>query len=50
MRQNINNISFIVYQVIYKDIIRIEALPHLSLAKRGFHTTICMIEEVNSVL
>jgi len=39
-----------VYQVLDKDTIRIEILPHLSVAKRGFKTTSCVIEVVNSIL
>lgn len=39
-----------VYQVLDKDTIRIEILPHLSVAKRGFQTTSCLIEVVNSIL
>lgn len=39
-----------VYQVLYKHTIRIEILPHLSVAKRGFQTTSCLIEVVNSIL
>ena len=50
MRQNNNNIPFMVYQVLDKDTIRIEILPHLSVAKRGFQTTSCLIEVVNSIL
>ena len=50
MRQNNNNIPFMVYQVLDKDTIRIEILPHLSVAKRGFKTKSCLIEVVNSIL
>ena len=50
MRQNNNNIPFMVYQVLDKDTIRIEILPHLSVAKRGFQTTSCLIEVINSIL
>ena len=50
MPQNNNNIPFMVYQVLEKDKIRNEILPHLSVAKRGFQTTSCLIELVNSIL
>ncbi|HEY5534255.1 MAG TPA: transposase [Ignavibacteria bacterium] len=50
MRQNNNNIPFMVYQVLDKDTIRNEILPHLSVAKRGFQTRSCLIELVNSIL
>ena len=50
MRQNNNNIPLMVYQVLDKDTIRIEIIPHLSVAKRGFHTISCLIEVVNSIL
>jgi len=43
MRQNSNNIPFMVYQVLDKDTIRIEILPYLSEAKREFQTTSCLI-------
>lgn len=39
-----------MYQVVDKDTIRIEILPHLSAAKKGFHTTSFLIEVVNSIL
>lgn len=39
-----------VYHVLDKDAIRIEILPHLLLAKRGFKTTSFLIEVVNSIL
>lgn len=39
-----------VYQVLDKDTIRIEILPHLSVAKRGFQTSSCLIEVINSIL
>ena len=39
-----------VYQVLDKDTIGIEILPHLSVAKRGFQTKSCLIEVVNSIL
>jgi len=39
-----------MYQVLEKDTIKIEILPHLSVAKRGFQTTSCLIEVVNSIL
>ena len=39
-----------VYQVLDKDTIRIEILPHLSVAKRGFQTSSCLVEVINSIL
>ena len=39
-----------MYQVLDKDTIRIEILPHLSVAKRGFQTRSCLIEVINSIL
>ncbi len=39
-----------LYQLLDKDTIRIEILSHLSVAKRGFQTTSCLIEVVNSIL
>lgn len=39
-----------MYQVLDKDTIRIEILPYLSVAKRGFQTRSCLIEIVNSIL
>ena len=50
MRKSNNNIPFMLYQVPDKDTIRIEKLPHLLVAKRGFQTTSCLIEVVNSIL
>ncbi len=50
MRQNSNNIPSMVYQVLDNDTIRVEILPHLSVAKRGFQTASCLIEMVNSIL
>jgi len=43
------NIPF-MYQVLDKDTIKEEILPHLSIAKRGFKTKSCLIEVVNSIL
>ena len=39
-----------MHLVLDKDTIRIEILSHLSVAKRGFQTTSCLIEVVNSIL
>ena len=39
-----------MYQVLDKDTIRIDILPHLSVAKRGFRTSSCLIEVINSIL
>lgn len=39
-----------VYQVLDKDTIRFEILPHLSVAKRGFQTSSCLVEVINSIL
>lgn len=39
-----------MYQVLDKDTIRIEILPYLSVAKRGYKTKSCLIEVVNSIL
>lgn len=39
-----------MYQVLNKDIIESEILPHLSTAKRGFKTKSCLIEVINSIL
>ena len=39
-----------VYQILDKDTIRIEILPHLSVAKRGFQTSSCLEEVINSIL
>jgi len=39
-----------MYQVLDKDTIKEEILPHLSIAKRGFKTKSCLIEVVNSIL
>jgi hypothetical protein len=39
-----------VYQVLDKDTIINEILPHLSVAKRGFKTASSLIEVVNSIL
>ena len=39
-----------MYQVLSKDTIENEIIPHLSVAKRGFKTKSCLIEVVNSIL
>jgi transposase len=39
-----------MYQVLNKDTIEKEIIPHLSVAKRGFKTKSCLIEIVNSIL
>jgi transposase len=39
-----------MYQILDKDIIEKDILPHLSVAKRGFKTKSCLIEVVNSIL
>lgn len=39
-----------MYQVLDKDIIGNEILPHLSTAKRGFKTKSCLVEVINSIL
>ncbi|MDR0349014.1 MAG: IS5/IS1182 family transposase, partial [Tannerella sp.] len=39
-----------MYKVLSKDIIENEIQPHLSTAKCGFKTKICLIEIVNSIL
>lgn len=39
-----------MYQVLDKDTIKEEILPHLSVAKRGYKTKSCLAEIVNSIL
>jgi transposase len=39
-----------MYQVLGKDMISLEIIPHLSVAKRGFKTKSCLTEIVNSIL
>ncbi|GHV41411.1 hypothetical protein FACS1894179_09390 [Bacteroidia bacterium] len=39
-----------MYQVLDKDIIENEIIPHLSVAKRGFKTESCLVEIVNCIL
>ena len=39
-----------MYQVLDKSTIKLEIIPHLSLAKRGFKTKSCLIEVVNCIL
>jgi len=39
-----------MYQVLDKDIIEKEILPHLSTAKRGFKTKSCLVEIINCIL
>jgi len=39
-----------MYQVLDKDMINLEIIPHLSIAKRGFKTKSCLIEIVNAIL
>ena len=39
-----------MYNVLCKDTIENEILPHLSVAKRGFKTKSCLIEVVNCIL
>jgi len=39
-----------MYQVLDKDTISLEILPHLSTAKRGFKTKSCLEEIVNAIL
>ena len=38
-----------MYQVLDKDTIRIEILPHLLVVKRGFHTSTCLKRVINCV-
>jgi transposase len=39
-----------MYLVVDKDTIKMEIIPHLSVAQRGFKTKSCLIEIVNSIL
>jgi len=39
-----------MYQVLDKDTINLEIIPHLSVAKRGFKTKSCLVEIVNCIL
>jgi hypothetical protein len=39
-----------MYQILSKDTIENEIIPHLSVAKREFKTKSCLIEIVNSIL
>jgi transposase len=39
-----------MYRILDKDTIKMEIIPHLSVAKRGFKTKSCLEEIVNCIL
>jgi transposase len=45
-----NTIVPLMYQVLAKDTVNLEILPHLSVAKRGFKTKSCHMEIINCIL